>query len=107
MNLTDTILPACQVVAKVPSDKESQYTETAIKEKLNIASLRRDPNLPESDDNAKLKRLILYLERCQNSGRLLAKVDVLHPESFIHNRGRYSSSDRAQRRPTDKTPASA
>ena len=68
-------------MTKVPADKESQYTETAIKEKLNVSGLRRDPDLPESNDNAKLKRLILYLERSRTSGLLLARVDVRHPES--------------------------
>ena len=47
-----------------------------------MTKLHRDPNVPESDHLKRLQRLVLYLERCRNSGRLQAKVDVLHPTSF-------------------------
>ena len=71
-----------QAVRILTTDKAEEYSEKAIRDKLNVNRLARDPAQPQSDELAKLKRLVLYLERCRSSGRLQPRVDVLHPESY-------------------------
>jgi hypothetical protein len=74
------LLHAMQSVAHVHPDKADRYSLKAIKEALGMAE-----NSEAASDKGRAtayEKFRLYLERCSTTGRLSAKVEVLHPQSL-------------------------
>ena len=82
-----------QEVKTLTHDSKDWYNESSIKNALDIARVVKDHTRPESYHAARLRRLVLYLDRCRSSGRIQPRVDVLHPEAHTVNADRQFAAE--------------